>query len=94
MKHMERRGVRDLKVNASAVLAIVKAGEPVEITERGRLIALLVPPPRGSRFDQLVAAGLVSVATGRLEDGEPLENPAGGSPLTDALMELRRGETR
>lgn len=77
MKHMERRGVRDLKVNASALLAIVKAGEPVEITERGRLIALFVPPPRSSRFDQLVAAGLVSEATGRLEDVEPLENPAG-----------------
>lgn len=94
MKHMERRGVRDLKVNASAVLALVKAGETVEITERGKPVARIVPLPRTSTFDQWVAAGLVSEATGDLLDIQPLDNPAGGSPLTDALLEMRRGDTR
>jgi len=35
--------VRELNQNTAGVLARVKAGEPIEITERGRVIARLVP---------------------------------------------------
>src|ERR1700710_1834364 len=41
---MERIGVRELRQHASRYLALVKAGETVEVTERGQLVALLAPP--------------------------------------------------
>lgn len=47
---MERIGVRELRQHATRYLSRVKAGETVEVTERGRLVALLVPPrPRHDR---------------------------------------------
>jgi prevent-host-death family protein len=55
---MMRIGVRELRQNASRYLARVKAGETVEVTERGVLVARLVPPqPSESARDRLVAAG-------------------------------------
>ena len=41
---MLRIGVRELRQNASRYLARVKAGETVEVTERGVLVARLMPP--------------------------------------------------
>ena len=41
---MERIGVRELRQNASAYLARVSLGESIEVTDRGRPVALLVPP--------------------------------------------------
>ena len=35
--------VRELNQNTAGVLARVKAGEPIEITERGTVIARLIP---------------------------------------------------
>lgn len=61
---MERNGVRELRQSASRHLAMVKAGQTAEVTERGELIALLVPPHRSdSGRDRLVAAGLLLPAT-------------------------------
>jgi prevent-host-death family protein len=36
-------GIRQLQQNASAVIREVKAGDTVEITERGRVVARIVP---------------------------------------------------
>lgn len=55
---MLRIGVRELRQNASRYLARVKAGETVEVTERGTLIALLVPPrPAEGVRERLIAQG-------------------------------------
>jgi len=55
---MERIGVRELRQNASKYLDKVKAGETVEVTERGQLVALLVPPnPALTARDRLIAEG-------------------------------------
>ena len=42
MSHMERVGVRELRRDASAILRRVAAGETVEVTDRGRAIAILL----------------------------------------------------
>jgi prevent-host-death family protein len=42
MSHMERVGVRELRREASAILRRVAAGETVEITDRGRPVAVLL----------------------------------------------------
>lgn len=40
---MERVGVRELRQNLSVYLRRVKAGQPLEVTERGTPVARLVP---------------------------------------------------
>jgi prevent-host-death family protein len=55
---MTRIGVRELRQHASRYLEEVKAGKVVEVTERGKLIALLVSPaPAVAARDQLIASG-------------------------------------
>jgi prevent-host-death family protein len=60
---MERIGVRELRQHASRYLDRVKAGETVEVTERGRLVALLVPPqPARAARERLIADGRLIAA--------------------------------
>ena len=98
LKHMERRGVRDLKVNASAVLALVKRGETVEITERGVPVARLVPvpaePDTRTLLQRDIDEGRVIPAKGNLLDFVPLDipRPPGAPTLTEILLELRADE--
>ena len=92
---MERIGIRELRQNASWYIALVKAGETVEVTERGQLVALLAPPG-GSRStrDRLVAAGrLIPAAspTGRLRSPRPVPIVAGESTNQD-LLDAEREE--
>jgi prevent-host-death family protein len=63
-----RIGVRELRQHASRYLDRVKAGETVEVTERGRLVALIVPaePARAAR-ERLIAEGRLIPATGGLQ---------------------------
>jgi prevent-host-death family protein len=58
MRFVTRIGVRELRQHASRYLDVVKEGGTVEVTERGRLVALLVPPsPASSARDELVISG-------------------------------------
>jgi prevent-host-death family protein len=64
---MERIGVRELRQHASRYLDRVKAGETVEVTERGRLIAKLVPPdPAQDGRERLIESGRLIPSTGTL----------------------------
>lgn len=51
--------VREFAQNPSAMFARVEAGETIEVTRHGTVIAQLVPPPRKpmSRYDEMVASG-------------------------------------
>lgn len=99
---MDSVGVRDLKQNASRVLARVKAGETVEVTERGRPVARLVPLEPADDYDRLVEAGEVLPGTqdvldaldpDALDDGTPV--PVEAEPgLTGELLALREEEWR
>jgi len=70
-------GIRDLKNNLSRYLRRLKQGDVIAVTDRGRLVAELrapegaggQPPARGSRYAQLVAAGVIRPA---VESGDPL----------------------
>jgi len=92
---MLRIGVRELRQNASRYLALVKAGETVEVTERGRLVALLTPPPSSrTARDRLIAAGRLvpaSSPTGRLRSPRPAPVPA-GEPTNQELLDAEREE--
>jgi prevent-host-death family protein len=88
-------GVRELKQNASAVLRRVKAGETIEVTERGQPVARLIPI-KLSPFEQLVAEGKVTSAVGSLsewrKDNPPLPVPPGEPTLSEILEEMRADE--
>ena len=92
---METIGVRELRQNASRYLRLVKAGQRVAVTERGELIAYLVPAdePRGSILDRLEAAGQLHRAVGSILDvPEPEPLPPGSRPLSEILEEMRNEE--
>lgn len=91
---MNRVGVRELKQNASAVLRRVLAGESVEITQRGRPVAMIVPLPREEDIvDRLVAQGLATPAKGDLSElPPPIELPPGARLPSEILEELRSDE--
>ncbi|WP_285628059.1 type II toxin-antitoxin system prevent-host-death family antitoxin [Kineosporia sp. NBRC 101677] len=65
---MQRIGVRELNQNTSQILARVSGGESLEITDRGRPIARLVPVTE----DQSTLARLV--ASGKAHHGHPVRS--------------------
>jgi len=71
---MERIGVRELRQHASRYLARVAHGERIEVTDRGRPVALLVPLP-GDVWGDLVASGRVALPGdgGDVLDERPLD---------------------
>jgi prevent-host-death family protein len=84
---MNRIGVRELRQHASRYLERVKRGETVEVTERGQLVALLVPPaPALAARDVLISRGELLPAARRF--AVPPRTTAEGS-TTAALEELR-----
>lgn len=89
---MKRIGVRELRQHASRYLERVKAGETVEVTERGRLVARLVPAaPAESARERLIAEGRLIPAARPPYLPEPV--PAReGEPGTDEVLEKLRAE--
>ena len=86
-------GVRELRQRASELLRLVQAGESIEITDRGRPVAVLGPIPVLSGLDQLRATGDVTPATGDLDDlPEPIILLAGEPTASIALARLRDDE--
>ena len=92
MLHMATIGVRELRQNASAVLRRVAGGEIVEITQRGRPVARLVPLGAGGGLDQLAAEGRVIPAAGDLLSLDPITPAPGARPLSAVLAEMRADE--
>lgn len=53
-----RVGVRELRQNLSVYLNRVVTGERLEVTDRGRVVAMLIPvPPAATLVERLVAEG-------------------------------------
>ena len=74
-------GVRELRQRASELLRLVEEGETIEITDRGRPVALLGPLPQGSPLERLRASGDVEPATRDLDDlPKPLPTRGAESP--------------
>jgi prevent-host-death family protein len=87
-----RVGIRELRQNLSVYLRRVQEGETLEVTERGRGVALLGPLPRRRVLDDLAADGQAVLAsrdprTLTLPEPAPVRMSA-----TEALEELRADE--
>jgi prevent-host-death family protein len=86
-------GVRELRQRASELLRRVERGETIEVTDRGRRVAILAPPPEGSALDRMRALGELLPAKGDLDDlPPPLVLPPGVERPSEALHRLRHDE--
>jgi prevent-host-death family protein len=90
---MRRIGVRQLQQNAAEALRKVRRGERLEVTDRGRPVAILSPAVSDDPIDGLEAAGRVSRGEGDLLDlPPPIHLPAGSERPSQRLKRLRAGE--
>jgi prevent-host-death family protein len=86
-------GIRELRQRASELLRLVGQGQTVQITDRGRPVALLTPLPEGGALERLRAAGEVLAATADPDDlPEPLVLAPDVEHPSEALRRLRRNE--
>jgi prevent-host-death family protein len=86
-------GVRELRQRASELLRRVEAGETIEITDRGRPVAVLAPLPDRSPIERLTAAGDLVPGQRDLSDlPNPLPLGPGQEPPSSVLARLRRDE--
>ena len=82
-------GVRELRQNLSVYLAKVATGTVFRVTDRGRVVAMLIPiPAHATTAERLVAAGRAKAAT---RDLLALGRPVGQATtaLSEALREVR-----
>jgi prevent-host-death family protein len=85
-------GIRELRQRASELLRRVEDGESIEITDRGRPVAVLAPLPPDP-IERLIAAGDLQPSTGDIADlPAPLMVPSGTELPSAALARLRRNE--
>lgn len=85
---MDRIGVRELRQHASRYLDQVRAGSTIEVTDRGELVALLVPPtPAQTSRDRLIAEGRLRPAAGALR--LPTRRAAQSGTTAGVLDDLR-----
>jgi prevent-host-death family protein len=90
---MATSGVRELRQRASELLRRVQAGETIEITDRGRPVAVLAPIPEDGPSAQLRATGdLIPSELGLDSLPAPLPLAPGQEPPSHVLERLRRDE--
>jgi len=91
----QRIGIRELRQHASVYVDLVERGYTVDITNRGRLVAQMVPvrDPE-SPLERWIARGVIERAEddGSVLEIEPYIGPSGGPTASAALGRLRAGE--
>lgn len=89
---MSRVGIRELRQRASELLRRVEQGETIEVTDRGRPVALLTPVPQGSALERMRAAGEIESPSGDVNDLPPPLPSRGKELPSQVLARLRRDE--
>ncbi len=90
---MTRVGVRELRQRASELLRLVEQGETIEVTDRGRPVALLTPVPEGSVVERMRSTGELDPASGDINDlPPPVVLPPGSELPSQVLARLRRDD--
>ena len=93
LPHMNRIGVRQLQQNAAAAVKRVRHGEQIEVTDRGRPVAMLVPIAARNVLDALEAAGRLARAEGDLlELGAPIRRVRKVAAPSRRLARMRAAE--
>ncbi|MDY5128562.1 type II toxin-antitoxin system prevent-host-death family antitoxin [Actinotignum urinale] len=87
---MSEVGIRVLKQNASAVIRRVEAGETVDVTDRGRKVARIVPFT-SSTLEMLAEEGRIRLP---LRDVQDLPFPVAGEGSLSQVLEKMRDDER
>jgi prevent-host-death family protein len=90
-----RIGIRELRQHASVYVDLAEKGYTIDITNRGRLVARLVPVREaGSPLERLIAAGILEPAEegGGAAGLEPYPAPTAGQPTASGVLGQRRQE--
>ncbi len=92
----QRIGIRELRQHASIYVDLVEKGYTVDITNRGRLVAQMIPVRQpDSPLERWIAAGVVERAeeSGSVLDIEPYPASAsgGGPAASEVLRHMRDG---
>jgi prevent-host-death family protein len=86
-------GIRELRQRASELIRQVEEGETIEITDRGRPVAILGPLPDPGPADRLRASGDLSPAEASFDDlPDPLPLERGQERPSSVLERLRTDE--
>ena len=88
-----RIGIRELRQHASVYVDLAERGYTVDITNRGRLVAQLVPVREpGSPLERLIAAGIIEPAeeAGGVGDLEPYPALRAGQPTASEILAQMR----
>jgi prevent-host-death family protein len=91
---MKRIGIRELRQDASRHLRAVERGETIEVTDRGRPVARIVPIRASHPLEALQESGRATAATGDLRElGPPLE-PRDDRPRPSRVLSDLRSDER
>jgi len=89
-------GIRELKQNASAVVARAARGEALVVTDRGRPVARLLPLERKGRIQEMIDLGQIIMPERSIrdviKDGRhvpPIKLTGNGPSISEVLEELR-----
>jgi antitoxin (DNA-binding transcriptional repressor) of toxin-antitoxin stability system len=88
-----RIGIRELRQHASVYVDLAEKGYTVDVTNRGRLVAQLVPVREpGSPLERLIAAGIIEPAEeqGGVGDLEPYPAATASEALSQGRPEDKR----
>ncbi|TMG39231.1 MAG: type II toxin-antitoxin system prevent-host-death family antitoxin [Chloroflexi bacterium] len=92
MCNMAKAGIREVRQNASALIRRVIAGETIEVTDRGRPVARIVPLHGRDVLTQMMSEGRASQATGDLLEVKTVQPIKGKPRLSDVLAQMRADE--
>lgn len=82
-------GVRELKSKLSAYLARAAAGELITVTDRGRPVAVLAPPPGAVDLTAAAKAGWLAPATATATALGPVRRHAAAGTVLAAVTDDR-----
>jgi prevent-host-death family protein len=82
-------GIRDLRQDASRVIALVESGATITITKHGKPVATINPPKR-SKLDVLIERGSITPAVKKIDlrNWKPAK-PYDGPELLQTLLKER-----
>jgi antitoxin (DNA-binding transcriptional repressor) of toxin-antitoxin stability system len=91
-KKKRQVGVREMRQNLSVYLDRVKAGETLQVTEFGRVVALLTPLPaeKLSPLERMVREGRAIAPKGSLKDRRPPQPAQHGYPPIEQILAEER----
>jgi antitoxin (DNA-binding transcriptional repressor) of toxin-antitoxin stability system len=89
-----RVGVREMRQNLSVYLDRVKAGETLQVTEYGQVVALLAPLPaqRLTTLERLVREGRATAPAGALKNRRPPQPGDPNAPAMSQILDELRGD--